>query len=359
MAYFRASFTILTIVVGLVWADMAQAQRPNIVVVMVDDMAQHMLNRMPLTRNVLASRGITFNQAVDEFALCCPSRVTFLLGKYAHNHGVEANGGSRGGWSRFRSQEGQTIAVKLRNAGYRTAMIGDYVNNYPSSSAPLHVPPGWSTWVALTQDTERQMQNSPIIRNGVRENLSGYQTDALAVEARNFITSASDANVSFFVWLSFTAPHMPATPAARHANLFASERAPRTPAFNEPNVSDKPGFLRFPSLTSAQIAEADDAYRRQIRSLQAVDEAVRSVVNHLQSEGELSSTYVFFLSDNGFHNGEHRMPILIGGGKQFAYEVDLKIPSSRVGLGCRPDGSITVTSSATSIFRSRSWRSPA
>jgi N-acetylglucosamine-6-sulfatase len=136
MAYFRASFTILTIVVGLVWPDMAQAQRPNIVVVMVDDMAQHMLNRMPLTRNVLASRGITFNQAVDEFALCCPSRVTFLLGKYAHNHGVEANGGSRGGWSRFRSQEGQTIAVKLRNAGYRTAMIGDYVNNYPSSSAP-------------------------------------------------------------------------------------------------------------------------------------------------------------------------------------------------------------------------------
>jgi N-acetylglucosamine-6-sulfatase len=76
---------------------------------------------------------------------------------------------------------------------------------------------------------------------------------------------------------------MPATPAARHANLFAGVSAPRTPAFNEPNVSDKPAFLRFPSLTSAQIIEVDDAYRRQIRSLQAVDEAVRSVVNHLQS----------------------------------------------------------------------------
>ena len=318
----------------LLWSTHAYAQNgPNIFVIMVDDMAQHMLNCLPLTRNVLGNPGITFNQAIDEFALCCPSRVTFLLGKYAHNHGVEANSGSRGGWSRFRSQEGQTIAVKLRNAGYRTAMIGDYVNNYPSSSAPLHVPPGWNTWVALLQDAERRMQNSPIIRNGVRQNLSGYQTDALAREARNFITSASDAAVPFFVWLSFTAPHMPATPAARHANLFAGVSAPRTPAFNEQNVSDKPGFLRFPSLTSAQIAEADDAYRRQIRSLQAVDEAIRSVVNHLQSEGELSSTYVFFLSDNGFHNGEHRMPISIGGGKQFAYEVDLKIPFLARGPG--------------------------
>jgi arylsulfatase A-like enzyme len=222
----------------LLWGAPADAQnRQNIVVIMVDDMAQHMLNRMPLTRNVLASPGITFNQAIDEFALCCPSRVTFLLGKYAHNHGVEANSGSRGGWSRFRSQEGQTIAVKLQNAGYRTAMIGKYVNGYPNSSAPLHVPPGWNTWVALRQVT--QMQDSGIIRNGVRQNLSGYQTDALAMEARNFITSASDANVPFFVWLSFSAPHMPATPAARHANLFASVRAPRTPAFNEPNVSDK------------------------------------------------------------------------------------------------------------------------
>ena len=42
---------------------------------------------------MLGNPGITFNQAIDEFALCCPSRVTFLLGKYAHNHGVEANSG--------------------------------------------------------------------------------------------------------------------------------------------------------------------------------------------------------------------------------------------------------------------------
>jgi arylsulfatase A-like enzyme len=149
----------------------------NIVVIMVDDMAQHMLSRMPLTRNVLASPGITFNQAIDEFALCCPSRVTFLLGKYAHNHGVEANSGSRGGWSRFRTQEGQTVAVKLRNVGYRTAMIGNYVNGYPNTGAPLHVPPGWNNWVALQRNAHNRMQDPGIIRNGVRQNLSGWVSD--------------------------------------------------------------------------------------------------------------------------------------------------------------------------------------
>ena len=339
MAYFRALFTILTIVAGLVWAGMAQAQHPNIVVIMLDDMAQHMLNRMPLTRNVLGSPGIAFNQAIDEFALCCPSRVTFLLGKYAHNHHVELNSAPSGGFQKFRPLQGQTIAVRLQGVGYRTAMIGKYVNQYPAPNDQLHVPPGWDNWVALLRNVSEVTTNSQINRNGVRGRLSGYQTDALAAEARNFITETVADNESFFVWLSFSAPHMPANPASRHANLFASERAPRTPAFNEQNISDKPDFLQFPSLTSAQIAEADDAYRRQIRSLQAVDEAVSSVVDHLQSEGELTNTYVFFLSDNGFHNGEHRMPILIGGGKQFAYEVDLKIPFLARGPGV-PAGQI-------------------
>ena len=78
----------------LLWSTHADAQdKPNIVVIMVDDMAQHLLNHAPLTRNVLGNAGITFNQAIDEFALCCPSRVTFLLGEYAHNHGVETNRG--------------------------------------------------------------------------------------------------------------------------------------------------------------------------------------------------------------------------------------------------------------------------
>jgi N-acetylglucosamine-6-sulfatase len=326
MKRLRIQLTMHMIWLAILSATSAHAAGPNIVVIMVDDMPAHMLAQMPLTRSAIGSAGVTFNQAFTEFSLCCPSRVTFLLGQYAHNHHVESNIAPGGGFQKFRPLQGQTIAVRLQGAGYRTAMIGKYVNQYPAPDDPLHVPPGWNNWVSLLRNVSEITTNSQINRNGMRGRLSGYQTDALATEARNFITQSVTANTSFFVWLSFSAPHMPATPASRHAELFASAAAPRTAAFNETNVSDKPALLRLPSLTSAQIAEADDAYRRQLRSLRAVDEAVRGLRDHLRSLGKLGSTYIFFVSDNGFHNGEHRMPISIGGGKQFAYEVDLRIP---------------------------------
>jgi N-acetylglucosamine-6-sulfatase len=322
----RIQLATLAISLGLLWAAAAHSAAPNVVVVMVDDMPAHMLAQMPLTRSVIGSAGVTFNQSFTEFALCCPSRVTFLLGRYAHNHKVESNIAPRGGFAKFKPLEGQTIAMRLQDAGYRTAMIGRYVNQYPASNAPLYVPPGWTTWVALLRNPWEPMTNSPINRNGVRGNLSGYQTDALAAEARNFITQAVNANQPFFVWLTITAPHMPATPAARHANLFSSSRAPRTPAFNEADVSDKPPHLQFPSLTAAEIADADERHRQQLRSLQAVDEAIRSLRDHLNSLGKLNSTYIFFISDNGHHNGEHRMRTEVGGGKQFAYDIDLRTP---------------------------------
>jgi N-acetylglucosamine-6-sulfatase len=322
----RLRLTILATLLALLSAATAQAAKPNIIVVMVDDMPAHMLAQMPLTRSAIGSVGVRFGQAFTEFSLCCPSRVTFLLGKYAHNHHVESNIAPSGGFSKFKPLESQTIAVRLQGAGYRTALVGKYVNQYPSSNDTLYVPPGWTHWAALFRGADQQMTNSPFNRNGQRLNLSGYQTDALAAEARNFIAASVSANKPFFLLLTPSAPHMPATPAPRHATLFASATAPRTPAFNESNVSDKPAFLRFASLTPAQIAEADAAYRQQIRSLQAVDEAVRSIRDQLNSLGKLGNTYIFFTSDNGFHNGEHRMPISIGGGKQFAYEVDLRIP---------------------------------
>jgi arylsulfatase A-like enzyme len=321
----RVQLATLGFSLVLLWAATAHAVQPNIVVVMVDDMPAHMLAQMPLTRSAIGNAGVTFNRAFTEFSLCCPSRVTFLLGKYAHNHHVESNIAPGGGFQKFKPLEGQTIAVRLQGAGYRTALVGKYVNQYPSSTDTLYVPPGWTHWAALFRNADQQMTNSAINRNGQRGNLSGYQTDALALEARNFIAASASANKPFFLLFTPSAPHMPATPAPRHATLFASATAPRTPAFNESNVSDKPAFLRFASLTSAQIAEADAAYRQQVRSLQAVDEAVRSIRDQLNSLGKLGNTYIFFTSDNGFHNGEHRMPISIGGGKQFAYANDLRI----------------------------------
>ncbi|MGH6819988.1 MAG: sulfatase-like hydrolase/transferase, partial [Methylocella sp.] len=115
----------------------------------------------------------------------------------------------------------------------------------------------------------------------------------------------------------------PATPAPRHANLFAGAKAPRPPSFDEADVSDKPAWNRSkPELNSAAIQKMDELYRKRLQSLHAVDELVASIVQTLETTGQLDNTYIFFSSDNGFHLGEHRLV----SGKNTAFETDLRVP---------------------------------
>jgi len=97
---------------------------------------------------------------------------------------------------------------------------------------------------------------------------------------------------------------------------------PRTPSFAEADVTDKPAFLRYPKLSTAAIATLDRNYGQRLRSLQAVDEAVRKVHDALKAAGRLNDTYIIFVADNGLHAGQHRLPE----GKQLAYEEDINLP---------------------------------
>jgi len=78
----------------------------------------------------------------------------------------------------------------------------------------------------------------------------------------------------------------------------------------------------MPLLKSHQIAFIDDYYRDIFRCLQAVDEMIGSVVNYLREEGILNNTYVFYMSDNSVHFGEHRL----APEKRQPYETDIRTP---------------------------------
>jgi hypothetical protein len=133
----------------------------------------------------------------------------------------------------------------------------------------------------------------------------------------------------FFLTFTPTAPHSgvaqngPATPAPRHAGMFAGVQAPRTPSFNEADVSDKPPPIRnLPLLTATQIAAMDLEYQTRIESLQALDEGIGQIIDTLAARGELQDTYVVFTSDNGYHLGQHRFL----GAKFQVYEEDIRVP---------------------------------
>lgn len=113
----------------------------------------------------------------------------------------------------------------------------------------------------------------------------------------------------FFAYVSPTAPHKPYIPARRDAHTFDGLEAPRSPSFNEEDVSDKPPWIQLlPRLSADEIVQLDDRHEARAETLQALDDLVEGVVNKLEAEGALENTYVVFTSDNGWHHGEHRIP---------------------------------------------------
>ncbi len=291
----------------------------------MDDLNFATVQRMPELRSSVIEEGASLQNTFVSYPLCCPSRATILTGLYAHNHDVRGNAPPDGGFQKFRSEgyEESTIAVRLQQSGYTTALFGEYLNYYLDED-PTHVPPGWDEWHARGDIAYYEYE---LNENG--ENVSygndteDYFTDVLSRKATDFVRRATSDSQPFFLYLAPAAPHEPAIPAERHKGAFADEEAPRPPSFDEEDVSDKPSWIQeIDNLSDEQIAEIDDRYRNWLASMLAVDEMVASLVQELKGAGKLDNTFIFFTSDNGYHQGEH----LIDYGKNTPYEESARVP---------------------------------
>lgn len=306
---------------------------PNIILVLADDLDLQLdtVTTMPALQALVADQGVTFSDFVVNASICCPSRASLLRGQYVHNHQVYTNGPPpTGGFEAFRDLglENDTIATRLQDAGYRTALFGKYLNRYAISSPANYVPPGWTEWYAPSPTAPGYNQyNYRLNENGTLVNYGSapedYLQDVLTARATSFITRTIASGEPFFVYFGSFSPHTPSTPAPRHTNLFTDTLAPRPPSFNEPDVSDKPlGIQTLPLLTPEEIDAIDAQYRLWLQSMQAVDETIAGFVETLQATGQLTNTYIIFTSDNGYHMGQHRL----APGKYMGYEEDLRVP---------------------------------
>src|SRR5215210_6472009 len=97
-------------------AQTAAATRPNIVVIMTDDLTLEMMRALPKTRQLIGEAGTTFSNFYCSFPLCAPSRATFLTGQYPHNHRVLGNSAPSGGYEAL--NHSNTLPVWLQEAGY-------------------------------------------------------------------------------------------------------------------------------------------------------------------------------------------------------------------------------------------------
>jgi N-acetylglucosamine-6-sulfatase len=358
--------------------------RPNILVVMTDDMNQADLAFMPKTRKLLAEHGTSFTNAITSFPLCCPSRATFLTGQYAHNHGVGGNFYPEG-WYGMAGRD-NTLATWLDRGGYRTDLIGKMLNGYGALDAHGEIPPGFDKWHALLDVSAYDYYNFEMNGNGrlrtwgdadfarklvdfanievtppdVKSvadvlakltavmgpapysywgatNPDQYSPDVTGRITNKLLGRQKQAKKPFFLWWTPAAPHREDVsttlmgrpgadprPPQRYEQLSKSFQLPRPPSFNEADVSDKPSVVtsKTPPLTDQQVNQLQLDYEGRGGSLRAVDDRVGRVVKTLRRSGQLKNTVIVFTSDNGWMQGEHRIP----GDKFLPYEESLGVP---------------------------------
>ncbi len=278
--------------------------RPNIVFVLTDDQTYESLDvAMPYLSSRPGGDWITFTDAVVNTANCCPSRATILTGQYSDAHGVTRNDlGAR-------LDDDHTVAAWLDGAGYETALIGKYLNDYPWNRPTSYIPPGWDRWWVYDDQSSPQDGTGYVLNeNGTSvfypKRNRNYTTDVYRDHAVDFIDTAPEP---FFVTISTKAPHAPFESARRHRDAFDDLEVVHPPNFNEADVSDKPRWVQALPLLSPREEQRQAIDRvRAYRAILAIDEAVEQITDAVDRRGVLDRTVIVFMSDNNLSFGSHR-----------------------------------------------------
>ena len=355
-------------------ANTQPATKPNIVVVMADDMRADDLRFMPSVHDLVASQGLKFRNSFSPYPLCCPARASFLSGQYAHNHKVFGNHRPFGFGS---FDDSRTVATSLHDAGYRTGFVGKYLNNYGLFDSRVtgkpswkYVPAGWTDWYGMLQRPPRLFDRYPSggtyhyfhtifnVNGRTDDTHKGeYQTNVLGRFSRKLVTKYSGDDTPFFLYFSALAPHnghphepddvdsvrrpdgrvetfeTPARPdwvkGRFDRRILRGSGLPTKGGPSEGDVSDKPPAFRSPELNPLEHRLTTAVTRQRAESIAVLDGQVRRLVQTLREQGELDNTVFMFTSDNGYFLGEHRFRH----GKVKGYEPSLRVPLLMAGPG--------------------------
>ncbi len=338
---------------------------------MTDDMRVDDVRWMPTVRRELRAGGVEFRNSFSPNPLCCPARASFFSGQLSHNHGVISH---LPPWGFRAFKDRGTIATALKAAGYRTALVGKYLNGYGEqkrlNGAPSmrYVPPGWTDWYAAFDPPPGNpipggtynYTDQPINHDGrVELHRHRYSTATTGDIATSLVDRYSAGADPFFMYLAFVAPHfgnphepddpsfvlpdgrretlgtpyVPAWVRGRFDKLIT--KAPGFGGDDDPSevdISDKPAYMRshVEPNRSMELAALESA-RQRAESVFLVDLQVKRLVARLKARGEWANTVLVLTSDNGFFLGEHRHLK----GKIKPYEPSTRVPLLLTGPGMR------------------------
>ncbi len=267
----------------------------NILWIITDDQMRITLSRMPKVWSRLVKRGTRFTRGYSAVPLCGPARASILSSMYPHNHECVTNSTN----PRFVAlgHDHDTVATRLKEAGYATGYFGKYLNGH--NSTPEYVAPGWDRWVT---SVHRAGQPFKFNMDGRVRGLNGDPDAFASRHLLGFLENRPDT--PWFAVFAASNPHSPYLPSRKHEHDFDKARY-RPPSLNERNMADKPTWMRGTRMQ--RTAKIDAAWEGKLEELRDLDDQIGRILDTLYKTGQLGRTWIFMVSDNGYMLGEHRM----------------------------------------------------
>ena len=280
----RLAIAAATVLAGLGWcaAPALAQEQPNVMIITSDDQRDDQMKVMEETTRIFDAGGTKFTNGYVTTPLCCPSRSSILTGMYVHNHGVYGNRGQ----DLFPHRT--SVQRELSMAGYTNGVFGKFLNGWPKRLKP---------------------PNFDVAKLGYGNNprLAERRT---GVNVREFLERQErDDDTPWFAIYSGRAPHTPLVPFGKNKRANVPRFKPR-PSYLERNLTDKPDTVRKKAFDQKELVKRVNPrkrWRQQLRTLLGLDAQIGKTVRKMQQLGESRNTLVFYLSDNGYLLGEHRL----------------------------------------------------
>ncbi|MDH3650279.1 MAG: sulfatase-like hydrolase/transferase, partial [Saprospiraceae bacterium] len=302
-------FLVLTVACQQKFAESAEANRPNIVLIMADDLGYQGITcygnseiRTPHL-DALAHDGIQFTDYHSNGSVCSPTRAALMTGRYQQRSGLEGVIYARGPTRQTGLDTLEiTLPELLRANGYATGIAGKWHLGYQPEYNPIHH--GFDEfrgYISGNIDYHSHYDNTGVFDwwhdlDTVRED--GYVTDLITEHAVNFIKT--NHNVPFFLYVSHEAPHVP----------FQSRTDPA---------------YRFTDNDFTYYGPVEDQNRAYKEMIEIMDEGIGKITSTLEELDLTNNTLIVFVSDNGAesfgHNGD------LHGDKGSLYEGGHRVPA--------------------------------
>lgn len=282
--------------------------RPNIIMILVDDLGYGDLSCQEGTRDVqtphidkLLNEGIRFTNFHANSPVSSPSRAALLTGRYPDMVGVPGviRPQKEDSWGYF-SEQAITLPQMLKTVGYHTSIIGKWHLGFEAPNIPTER--GFDYFHGFLADmmddyyTHRRFGNNYMYENRTEIDPQGHATELFTDWAIEYIERQKDDDSPFFMYLAYNAPHIPIQPPKQWLDRVRNR-------------------LPHLSLKRAQL----------VALIEHLDYQIGRVYQTLERENLLENTLILFASDNGGQAEVEANNGLFRGAKQDMYEGGIRV----------------------------------